>query len=38
MILPNDEADRLLARRPDKLHVVIPLGDAEQWRLLRLDR
>ena len=38
MILPIDQADALLARRPDKLHVVIPLGDAEQWRLLRLDR
>ena len=37
MILPIDQADALLARRPDKLHVVIPLGDAEQWRLLRLD-
>jgi 4-amino-4-deoxy-L-arabinose transferase-like glycosyltransferase len=38
MILPIDQADALLARRPEKLHVVIPLGDAEQWRLLRLDR
>ncbi len=37
-ILPIDQADTLLAREPDKLHVVIPLGDAEQWRLLRLDR
>ncbi len=37
MILPLDQADALLARQPDKLHMVIPLGDAEQWRLLRLD-
>ncbi len=37
LILPLDQADVLLARRPDKLHVVMPLGDAEQWRLLRLD-
>ncbi len=37
IILPIDQADPLLARRPDKLHMVIPLGDAEQWRLLRLD-
>ena len=38
MILPTDQAEALVARRPDKLHVVMPLGDAEQWRLLRLDR
>jgi hypothetical protein len=37
MLLPNDQAAALIARRPDKLHVVIPLGDVEQWRLLRLD-
>ena len=37
MLLPNDEAVALLARRADKLHVVMPLGDVEQWRLLRLD-
>ena len=38
MVLPTDQAEALLARRPDRLHVVMPLGDAEQWRLLRLDR
>ena len=37
MVLPADEAEALLARRPDKLHVVMPLGEAQQWRLLRLD-
>jgi 4-amino-4-deoxy-L-arabinose transferase-like glycosyltransferase len=37
MLLPNDEASALVARRSDKLHVVMPLGDVEQWRLLRLD-
>jgi 4-amino-4-deoxy-L-arabinose transferase-like glycosyltransferase len=42
MVLPTDQAEALLARRQDKLqgklHVVMPLGDTEQWRLLRLDR
>jgi 4-amino-4-deoxy-L-arabinose transferase-like glycosyltransferase len=37
MVLPNDQANALLARRADKLHIVMPLGDAEQWRVLRLD-
>jgi hypothetical protein len=37
MVQPNAEAVALLARRPDKLHVVMPLGDQEEWRLLRLD-
>ena len=38
MVLPNDQAHALLARRPEKLHAVMPLGDAEQWQVLRLDR
>ena len=38
MILPTEQADALVARRPDKLRVVMPVGDAEQWRLLHLDR
>ena len=38
MVVPIDEADALVAKLPDKLHVVLPLGDTEQWRLLRLDR
>jgi hypothetical protein len=38
MVLPIDQAEALVTRRPNKLHVVIPVGDAEQWRLLRLDR
>jgi len=37
MVLPTDEAESLLLRRPDKLHVVMHAGDAEQWRVLRLD-
>jgi 4-amino-4-deoxy-L-arabinose transferase-like glycosyltransferase len=37
MVLPTDEADTLVAQRADKLHVVMPLGDAEQWRVLKLD-
>ena len=37
MVLPNDQADALLARRANKLHIVMPLGDAEQWRVLRVD-
>jgi 4-amino-4-deoxy-L-arabinose transferase-like glycosyltransferase len=37
IVLPTDQADALLARRPDALHIVMPVGDAEQWRLLRLD-
>ena len=37
MVLPADEAAALLARRPDKLHAVMPLGEVQQWRLLRLD-
>src|SRR5262249_4497650 len=32
MLLPNDEASVLAARRSDKLHVVMPLGDVWQWR------
>jgi 4-amino-4-deoxy-L-arabinose transferase-like glycosyltransferase len=38
MVLPTDQAETLLSRRPDKLHAVMPLGDVEQWRLLRLDQ
>jgi 4-amino-4-deoxy-L-arabinose transferase-like glycosyltransferase len=37
MVLPTDQADAVLAQRPDKLHTVMPLGESEQWRLLRLD-
>ena len=37
MLLPNDEAGALVAWRPGKLRIVMPLGDVEQWRLLRLD-
>ena len=32
------DAEALLARRPSKLRIVTPLGDMEQWRLVRLDR
>jgi 4-amino-4-deoxy-L-arabinose transferase-like glycosyltransferase len=37
MVLPAGEAEALLARRPDKLHAVMAFGEAQQWRLLRLD-
>ena len=37
MVLPNAEAAALLSRRPGKLRVVMPLGEREEWRLLRLD-
>jgi 4-amino-4-deoxy-L-arabinose transferase-like glycosyltransferase len=32
------DAEALRARRPGVLHMVMPLGDVQQWRLLRLDR
>jgi 4-amino-4-deoxy-L-arabinose transferase-like glycosyltransferase len=38
MVLPIHQAQALAAQRPDKLHVIMPVGDAEQWRLLRLDK
>jgi 4-amino-4-deoxy-L-arabinose transferase-like glycosyltransferase len=37
LVATTADAETLLARRPDKLHTVMPLGEAEQWRLLRLD-
>ena len=37
MIMATDQAEALLARRPGPLRVVMPLGETEQWRLLRLD-
>ena len=37
MIMTTADAEALVARRPGKLHIVTPLGDVEQWRLLRLD-
>jgi 4-amino-4-deoxy-L-arabinose transferase-like glycosyltransferase len=38
MVVPTDEADALVAKRPDTLHIVLPLGEDRQWRLLRLDQ
>jgi 4-amino-4-deoxy-L-arabinose transferase-like glycosyltransferase len=38
LVLPIDQADALVAKRPDRLHVVLPLGEEEEWRLLRLDQ
>jgi 4-amino-4-deoxy-L-arabinose transferase-like glycosyltransferase len=38
LVLPTEEADALVAKRGGKLHVVFPLGEDEQWRLLRLDQ
>jgi 4-amino-4-deoxy-L-arabinose transferase-like glycosyltransferase len=37
LVLPTEEADALAAKRGGKLHVVLLLGEDEQWRLLRLD-
>jgi 4-amino-4-deoxy-L-arabinose transferase-like glycosyltransferase len=37
MVMATDDAETLLARRPNKLRIVMPLGEAQQWRLLRLD-
>jgi hypothetical protein len=37
-VVPADRAEVLLARRPEKLHAVMPLGEKRQWRLLRLDK
>jgi 4-amino-4-deoxy-L-arabinose transferase-like glycosyltransferase len=37
MVLADGEAETLASRRPDKLHIVLPLGETRQWRLLRLD-
>jgi 4-amino-4-deoxy-L-arabinose transferase-like glycosyltransferase len=37
IIMTDADAETLLARRPEKLHVVMPLGELGQWRLLRLD-
>ncbi len=36
IIMTNADAEALLGRRPNKLRIVMPLGDMEQWRLVRL--
>jgi peptidoglycan/LPS O-acetylase OafA/YrhL len=33
-----DQANALMAERPKKLHVVMPFGQDDEWRLLRLDK
>ena len=38
MIMTTADAEAMVARRPGKLHIVRPLGETEQWRLVRLDR
>jgi hypothetical protein len=38
IVVAIPDADALIAQRPNVLHAVIPLGNAEQWRLLRLER
>lgn len=38
MIMTTDDANALLARRPGVLHIAMPLGEWDQWRLLRLDK
>jgi hypothetical protein len=37
MIMTTADAEALVAHRPSKLHIVRPLGETEQWSLLRLD-
>lgn len=32
------QANALMAERPKKLHVVMPFGQDDEWRLLRLDK
>jgi 4-amino-4-deoxy-L-arabinose transferase-like glycosyltransferase len=38
LVVGNSDADTLLARRPDKLRVAMPLGEDLQWRLLWLGK
>jgi 4-amino-4-deoxy-L-arabinose transferase-like glycosyltransferase len=38
IVVAIPDADALIAQRPGTLHAVIALGNAEQWRLLRLDQ
>ena len=38
IVVAIPDADALIAQRPNVLHAVIPLGNTEQWRLLRLER
>jgi hypothetical protein len=37
MVVTAPQAEALLAHRAEKLHLVMPLGDVQQWRVLRLD-
>ena len=37
MIMTTADAEALVAQRPGKLHIVRPVGEVRQWRLLRLD-
>jgi 4-amino-4-deoxy-L-arabinose transferase-like glycosyltransferase len=37
MIMTTADAETLVARHPGKLHIVRPLGETQQWRLVRLD-
>ena len=38
IIITGDDANTLLARRPGALHVAMPLGERDQWQLLRLGQ
>jgi 4-amino-4-deoxy-L-arabinose transferase-like glycosyltransferase len=38
IITTGDDANTLLARRPGALRVAMPLGERDQWRLLRLGQ
>ncbi len=37
-VVPIDEAASLMSKRGSALRVVIPFGEDEEWRLLRLDK
>jgi 4-amino-4-deoxy-L-arabinose transferase-like glycosyltransferase len=37
LVVPSDQADALAAQRPDKVRAVAPVGDAGQWRLVRVE-
>jgi 4-amino-4-deoxy-L-arabinose transferase-like glycosyltransferase len=38
IVLPNDDAGRLLVQRSNKLHVAMQLGQSQEWQLLRLEK
>jgi 4-amino-4-deoxy-L-arabinose transferase-like glycosyltransferase len=37
LVVPPAQADTLASERPNKVHIVTPIGDDGQWRLLRVE-